>query len=51
MFVLNLQNKILILDKNVATREAYGNALKKLGKKYSFFIGLDADLKNSTFSE
>jgi len=38
-------------DKNVATREAYGNALKLLGKKYKCVIGLDADLKNSTFSE
>lgn len=35
----------------VATREAYGTALAKLGKVNSNLIVLDADTKNSTFAE
>jgi transketolase len=42
-------------DKNklVSTREAYGQALKKLGTTdpYNHIIGLDCDVKNSTMSE
>ena len=39
--------------KEVSTREAYGTALKKLGAidKDNQIIALDADVKNSTFSE
>ncbi len=35
----------------VATREAYGNALKKLGATSQAIMALDGDVKNSTFSE
>ena len=35
----------------VATREAYGTALVKLGEADSRVVVLDADVKNSTFSE
>ncbi len=35
----------------VATREAYGTAIAKLGKADSRVVALDADVKNSTFSE
>ncbi len=33
---------------NVATREAYGNALAELGEKYKDIVVLDADLSKST---
>jgi len=39
------------LKDQVATREAYGEALAKLGKADSRVVALDADVKNSTFSE
>jgi transketolase len=35
----------------VATREAYGTALARLGKADSRIVALDADVGNSTFSE
>jgi transketolase len=35
----------------VATREAYGTALAKLGEADPRIVALDADVKNSTFSE
>jgi transketolase len=35
----------------VATREAYGEALVKLGKINPFICAVDGDVKNSTFSE
>jgi len=35
----------------VATREAYGAALAKLGEADARIVALDADVKNSTFSE
>ena len=35
----------------VATREAYGTALAKLGEADARIVALDADVKNSTFSE
>jgi transketolase len=35
----------------VATREAYGTALAKLGEADERVVALDADVKNSTFSE
>jgi len=40
-------------DKNeeVATRKAYGNALKRLGAAYQNIISLDGDCKNSTYAE
>lgn len=34
-----------------ATRESYGEALVKLGKKYPEIVALDAEVKNSTYSE
>lgn len=37
--------------KKVATREAYGNALARLGQVDPRIVGLDGDTKNSTFSE
>jgi transketolase len=38
------------LGQQVATRQAYGTALAKLGKNNARVIALDADTKNSTFS-
>jgi transketolase len=35
----------------VATREAYGTAIAKLGEADSRVVALDADVKNSTFSD
>jgi transketolase len=39
------------LGELVATREAYGTALAKLGKADPRVVALDADVKNSTFSD
>jgi transketolase len=39
------------LGESVATREAYGAALAKLGVDDDRIVALDADVKNSTFSE
>jgi transketolase len=39
------------LGEQVATREAYGVALAKLGDADPRVVGLDADVKNSTFSD
>jgi transketolase len=39
------------LGDSVATREAYGDALAKLGAKDVRVVALDADVKNSTFSD
>jgi transketolase len=39
------------LGQQVATREAYGTALAKLGRVNSQVVALDGDTKNSTFSE
>lgn len=39
------------LGEQVATREAYGTALAKLGDADTRVVALDADVKNSTFSE
>lgn len=39
------------LGDEVATREAYGTALAKLGAADPRIVALDADVKNSTFSE
>ena len=39
------------LGDQVATREAYGSALAKLGEADPRVVALDADVKNSTFSE
>lgn len=35
----------------MATRKAYGVALAKLGQSSQRVVALDADMKNSTFSE
>jgi transketolase len=39
------------LGDTVATREAFGEAIAKLGLKDSRIVALDADVRNSTFSE
>jgi transketolase len=39
------------LGEQVATREAYGTALAKLGAADERVVALDADVKNSTFSD
>ncbi|HUR34552.1 MAG TPA: transketolase [Vicinamibacterales bacterium] len=39
------------LGEEVATREAYGAALAKIGAADSRIVALDADVKNSTFSD
>ena len=39
------------LGDQVATREAYGTAIAKLGQADPRVVALDADVKNSTFSE
>ncbi len=39
------------LGEMVATRRAYGTALKKLGDANAHVVALDGDVKNSTFSE
>ncbi len=39
------------LGKEVATREAYGDALARLGAADARIVVLDADVKNSTFSD
>jgi transketolase len=39
------------LGEQVATREAYGTAIAKLGEVDERVVALDADVKNSTFSE
>lgn len=38
-------------DATVATREAYGNALKRIGAVNPQIVALDGDVKNSTFAE
>jgi len=39
------------LGDKVATREAYGNALARMGEVDQRIVALDGDVKNSTFSE
>jgi transketolase len=39
------------LDKKISTRKAYGYALAALGRVSNDVVALDADVKNSTFSE
>src|SRR5207244_5090836 len=39
------------LGDQIATREAYGEAITKLGEADSRVVALDADVKNSTFSD
>ena len=36
---------------SLATRQAYGTALVKIGKNNPRVVGLDGDMKNSTFSQ
>ncbi len=38
-------------DAFIATREAYGNALKRIGAVNSHIVALDGDVKNSTFAK
>ena len=46
-----LQGPAYALGAQVATREAFGDALAKLGAQDARVVALDADVKNSTFSE
>src|SRR5204862_5850819 len=39
------------MGEQVATREAYGSAIAKLGEADPRVVALDADVKNSTFSD
>lgn len=39
------------LGDKIATRKAYGSGLVRLGRKYLDVVALDADVKNSTYSE
>jgi len=39
------------IGEEVATRKAYGNALKRLGRDYPDLVSLDGDVKNSTYAE
>jgi transketolase len=39
------------LGKPVATRQAYGNALARLGDRFPDIVALDAEVKNSTLAE
>lgn len=39
------------MGETIATREAFGEAMARLGKTRSNVVGLDADTKNSTFSD
>src|SRR5437867_5834526 len=39
------------IGQQVATREAYGQALARLGDENPLVVGLDGDTKNSTYSE
>ncbi len=38
-------------QKPVATRKAFGEALRELGKKSTDVVGLDGDVKNSTYTD
>ncbi len=46
-----LKDPAFRIGDRVATREAYGSALVKLGDCYDNVVALDGDTKNSTFSE
>jgi len=39
------------LGDKLATRQAYGNAIRKLGQAHPRVVALDGDMKNSTFSQ
>ena len=39
------------MGEEIATREAYGTAIAKLGEADPRVVALDADVKNSTFSD
>jgi transketolase len=49
--VINLPSPVYKLDSKIATRKAYGEALKVAGQSSQKVISLDAEVKNSTFSE
>lgn len=51
LFKVRLEAPEYEKDDLVATREAYGNAMVKLGKCCEKVVALDGDTKNSTFSE
>lgn len=43
-------DKSLYLDKQISTREAFGNGLARLSKTYKNLVGVDAGVSNSTYS-
>jgi len=47
----SLLSKSYQLGEKISTREAYGDSLVQLGKKYQDLIVLDAETSNSTFAE
>src|SRR6185369_1434365 len=47
----NASSSEYAVGQEVATREAYGAALSKLGDANPLVVGLDGDTKNSTYSE
>jgi len=47
----NLEAPAYTLGDSVATREAYGSAIARLGAADDRVVALDADVKNSTFSD
>ena len=53
--IQNPKSKVPKLDyklgEQIATRKAYGTALAKLGEAYPNVVSLDAEVKNSTYSE
>jgi transketolase len=50
-FDVNLASPEYTIGQQVATREAYGTALVKLGRVNPLVVALDGDTKNSTYSE
>jgi transketolase len=50
-FVRAMPDPAYAMGDLVATREGYGNALRSLGHVDERIVALDADVKNSTFSE
>ncbi len=49
--VIGEYDKIIINNKSLATRKAYGIALVNIFKKFPNMVVLDAEVSNSTFSE
>jgi transketolase len=48
---ITLDNPLYTIDAKIATRKAYGQALKAVGEKSEDIVSLDAEVKNSTYAE